>query len=150
MFRPQCLSNADTRLAKNPKGPPLKKLFSLLSAIALVLTVANPARAGSEYLNDLSGFNSNQAFSNLAAMTYSGSLVEGQQYTVSASGVACETGPGSATIGLLDYPNSNGGLGIANIPNATGNFSISSNPRVAGPAGTSVYFHLFFHATQSR
>jgi hypothetical protein len=120
----------------------LKKILALLAAAALVFAGTTPAKAGSEQLDTIGSGWDALTVSNLASISYTGSLVEGQTYTVSASGTACTTGDGGAELSVLNNPNLESGESLGFVRFATSPFLITSSPRVAGPAGTAATFNL--------
>lgn len=124
------------------KAYPLKKILALLAAAALVFAGTTPAKAGSEQLDTIGSGWDALTVSNLASISYTGSLVEGQTYTVSASGTACTTGDGGAELSVLNNPNLDSGQSLGFVRFATSPFLITSSPRVAGPAGTAATFNL--------
>lgn len=128
----------------------MKKIFALVATVALILVGASPVQAGTT-TQPASGDFAAWASVTLApsfGLSVSGSLIEGQAFTVSASG-SCP-----ATYDALNFssltrrviaeaqaggPWVAGGDVLVNDPT----FSLQTSSMVAGAAGTSKYFAIY-------
>ena len=128
----------------------MRKTFALIAAAALIMVGATPVQAGTSTVPATGDFSawSNYSVQSGLNVSVSGSLVEGQAFTVSASGscpasrVPGQTGNFS-TIGrsIIAYAQINGAwiAGGDNISVFPG-ISLTSSSITAGSAGTSAYF----------
>ena len=128
----------------------MRKTFALIAAAALIMVGATPVQAGTSTVPATGDFS---AWSELPVapgfgVSISGSLVEGQAFTVSGNG-SCP-----ATHQTLNFESLRrsviaraeaGGAWLAggDVVSADPSFSLATSPMVAGPAGTSKYFAIY-------
>jgi hypothetical protein len=118
----------------------MKKILALLTAAAFVFAGTTPAKADVTYFEDWQWW-SDLTASQAGSLSYSGSLVAGETYRVTASG----TTPGTTDC-IVIMTNLNG----TQLKSEThrGMFSMQSDPLVAGQAGTYQQFGLQIFCSQ--
>jgi hypothetical protein len=111
----------------------MKKILALLAAAAFVFAGTTPAKADVSYFDEWQWWN-HLTYTQLLSLSVSGSLIEGSNYQVIATGST--------------PPDRNCAVYIKNLADgvpvaarmASGSFTLSSNSLIAGPAGSIAQF----------